>query len=331
MPKKLKTRKPKVLRRNNVKRRTGAKSQAKQIMALSRQVSGLTKRSFAKCHTTWQRGSAAIDRPVGSQGTPYVCPIPYVSCSPNGAVTGVPQRFWTDNLNPFGNPFGKNVVFGLPENAAGSDEIYHTGGIIKWQMTTNEPSLSKYSIFLIRPKRDMADQLVKDRKMKTIASGGTVPGGECFLTENLDYVVHNPGATLGLTQTYFGAQINRKYWDVLYKREVTLGLPGGYGGGGGDFPEATRTIDATGGGSPTSMSMAAGSIKLPAGGLIKLSAVEPQEGFMNAAQATAWEVNYDDQTNEAGAFLVIIGNGITTDGESASMSMIVHDYYKAVV
>jgi len=330
MPKKLRTRKPKVLRRRNVKKRTGARSQARQIAALSRQVQSIVRRQFAKCHTTWQRGLAAIDNPASSIGTPYICPIPYVPCSAAGAASGTAQRFWTDNLNPAGNPFGKKVVFGLAENAAGSNEVYHTGGVIKYQMITNEPSLSKYSIFLIRPKKAMADALVKDRLMKSIASGGTVSGGDSFLTKDLDYVVHDPGTVLGLTQTYFGAQINRKYWDVLYKREVTLGQPGGYGGGTTDFPTATRVSDSTGGGSATSLTMASGSIKLPAGGMIKLADVERQEGGTNAAQATAWEVDYDQQTNESGCYLVIINNGVTTDGESCSMSMLVHDYYKAV-
>jgi len=330
MPKRLRTGKPKVLRRKNVKRRTSAKSQSRQIMALSRQVSSITRRQFEKCHTTWQRGLAPIDRPATDQGTAYVCPIPYVPCTADGAASGVPQRFWTDNLNPFSNPFGKKVVFGLPENAAGSNEVYHTGGNIKYQILTNEPSLTKYTLFLIRPKKVHADQLVKDRKMKTIASGGIVAGGECFLTPDLDYIVHTPGALPGLTQSYFGAQMNRKYWDVLYTREIVLGQPGGLGGGTTDFPAATRTSNTTGGGSPTSVSMASGSIKIPAGGLIKLSAVEPQEGGTNASQATSWEVNYDDQTNEAGCYLVCINNGITTDGESANMSLLVHDYYKAV-
>ena len=324
MPKRLRSGKPKVLKRKNVRRHTGAKSQSRQIMALSRQVSNITKRQFASCHTTWQRASAAIDRDVGSQGTAYVCPIPYVPCSPTGAVAGS-QSFWTDNLAPTVGSYGKKVVFGLPENAAGSNEIYHTGGSIKWQMTTNEPSLTKYTLFLIRPKKVYADQLVKDRNLKS----GAIFGGSSSLTEDLDYIVHNPGAVAGLTQTYFGAQMNRKYWDVLYTRNVTLGTPGGYGGVPTDFPTGLRTVDATSGGSSTSMSMASGTIKLPAGGLVKLSAVAPQQGGTNASQATSWEVEYADQTNEAGVYLVCINNGITTDGESANLAMIVHDYYKA--
>jgi len=327
MPKKLKSSKPKVLRRKNVKRRTGARSQSKQIMALSRQVSSITRRQFANCHTTWQRASEAIDRPVGDQGTAYVCPIPYVPCSPAGAVAGG-QSFWTDNLAPSVGSYGKKVVFGMPENAAGSNEVYHTGGVIKWQMTTNEPSLTKYSLFLIRPKKVYADQLAKDRQLKDSSTG--IFGGSCSLTEDLDYVIHNPGTALGLTQTYFGAQMNRKYWDVLYKREITLGTPGGYGGQLTDFPVALRTVNANSGGSNKSFAMASGSIKLPAGGLIKLSAVAPQQGGTNASQATSWEVEYADQTNESGVYLVCINNGITTDGESANLAMIVHDYYKAV-
>jgi len=195
---------------------------------------------------------------------------------------------------------------------------------------TGARSQARQIAALIRPKKHMADALVKDRLLKGIASGGTVAGGDSFLTKDLDYIVHDPGTILGLTQTFFGAQINRKYWDVLYKREVTLGQPGGFGGGTTDFPTATRVSDSAGGGSNSSLTMASGSIKLPAGGMIKLADVERQEGGTNASQATAWEVDYANQTNESGCYLVIINNGVSTDGESCSLSMIVHDYYKAV-
>ena len=326
MPKRLRG-KPKVLKRKNVKRHIGARSQSRQIMALSRQVSSITRRQFANCHTTWQRALAPIDRGIGSIGEAYVCPIPYVPCSPTGAVAGG-QSFWTDNLAPSVGSYGKKVVFGLSENAAGSNLVYHTGGNIKWQITTNEASLSKYSMFLIRPKRIFADQLTKDRRLKS----GSIFGGEGYLTQDLDYIVHNPGAALGLTQTYFGAQMNRKYWDVLYHREITLGRPGGYGGSLVDFPISTAVADMGASGNPANTAAtASGTIKLPAGGAIKNGQVESQGGGTNASQATGWEVPYSDQTNESGLYLVIVNNGVTTDGESAQMSMLVHDYYKASV
>ncbi len=50
-------RKAKVLRRNNIKRRTGGKAQSKQIMALSKQVSSLTKRSYVSVTTKWIRNN----------------------------------------------------------------------------------------------------------------------------------------------------------------------------------------------------------------------------------------------------------------------------------
>ena len=39
-------RKPRVLKRKNIKRRTGARAQSKQIVALSKQVSSLTKSQY---------------------------------------------------------------------------------------------------------------------------------------------------------------------------------------------------------------------------------------------------------------------------------------------
>jgi len=49
--------KPKVLKRKNIKRKTGAKSQAKQITALSSQLTKLTKTQYETIQTVWNRNN----------------------------------------------------------------------------------------------------------------------------------------------------------------------------------------------------------------------------------------------------------------------------------
>lgn len=319
MPKKLAKRKPRALKGRNIKRRTGASAQSRQILALSRQVSAIRKKQFAKVHTVWQRNMLSVEAVTGGVQA-YVCPVPYVPCNPDGANQPGGQIPWTDNLG-LSTGFEKRAVFGVAREAATSNEIYHTGGVIKWQMITNEPTMSKYSLFLIRPKKGMADQLVESRQLKQGAILNTNAGFASFLQEDLDYVVHSEDG-----ETTFGAQINSKYWSVLYKRDVTLGR----NQAGSGALTLVADLNAPGDAGLTALT-AHGSIKIPAGGMVKNSAVLTQSGSGNASQATAWEVSYADQENDSGLYLVCINNGISLDGENARLGFLVHDYYKACV
>lgn len=321
MPRFLKGR-PRALKARNIARRTGAKAQSKQITALSRQLTSMSRKQFAKVHTVWQRDMLSVESVTGGVQA-YICPLPYVPCNPDGASQPGGQIPWTDNLGLASQPaFSKKSVFGVAREAATSNEIYHTGGLLKWQMVTNEPTFSKYSLFLIRPKKLMADQLVKDRLLKVGTTLNPRAGFAAFLQEDLDYIVHAEGVQGGTT---FGSQINRKYWDVLYTREVTLGA----NSTGGDRTE-TVNYNAPGNYGTTGLT-ACGSIKLPAGGMIKNAAVASQTGTGNTGQATSWEVPYPDQENGTGCYLVCINNGVSLDGENCKLGFLVHDYYKACV
>lgn len=321
MPRFLRKSKPKVLKKRNIRRRTSAKAQSKQIYALSRQVSSITRKQFAKVSTMWQRDLLSVETTTGGVQA-YICPIPYAPGNPNGASTTGGTINWTDNLSLAAQPsFGKSTIFGVAREAATSNEIYHTGGILKWQMTTNEPTLSKYYMFLIRPKKLMADQLVADRQFKQGVLLNPTPGAGSVLQDQLDFVAHHEGLAGG---TLFGAQINRKYWDVLYKREITFGATNTTG--------ATVNVNynAPGDAAMTALTCR-GTIKLPAGGHLKNAARGSQAGGTNAAQATSWEVGYPDQENDSGCYLVVINNGISLDGEAGKLGFIVQDFYKACV
>lgn len=322
MPRKIR-KKSKVLRKRNVQRRTSAKAQSRQIMALSRSVSSITRKQFARVHTTWQRNMLAVEGTTGGIQA-YVCPLPYAPGNPVGASQPGGQVTWTDNLSLAAQAtFSKKAVFGVAREAATSNEIYHTGGCLKWQMVTNEPTFSKYYLFLIKPKPGMADQLVKDRQFKQGTVLNSTLGAAASLTQDLDYVVHEEGLTGG---TLFGAQMNPKYWSVLYQREITLGR----NEAGAQDAEQIFNYNAPGDPGRTGLT-ARGTIKLPAGGMLKNASVASQSGTGNTSQATSWEVGYGDQENEGGCFLVCINNGVSVDGQVCKLGFIVHDYYKACV
>lgn len=288
-------------------------------MALTRQVSSITKRSFARVATKWIRQNLPVET-TGGGGFAYICPIPYAPCNPSGAGTQNPPTTWTDNLSLAAQPsYTKQVIFGIAAEAQNSNEIYHTGGQIRWQMNSNEPQFTKMGLFLIRPKRKMADQLVKDRLLKQGSVLNPTLGFAGYLNKGLDYEVHE-GTGSGPT-TYFGSQINRKYWDVLYSREVAFSHPGG----GAMAPNVNPANTNPKNNSVT----ASGTIKLPAGGMLKNAAVASQLG--PTPQAAGWEVEYGDQTNETGCFLVCINNGVSADLQSISLGFMVTDYYKAAV
>ena len=321
MPSTLK-KKPRVLKNKSIKSRTGAAAQSKQISALSRQLTDMSRKQFAKVSTVWQRDLLSVETTTGGVQA-YICPIPYVAGNPLGAgqANAVPVP-WTDNLSLASQAsFVKSTCFGVAREAATSNEIYHTGGNIKWQMVSNEPTMAKYYMYLIRPKKHLADQLVKDRNFKSGVLLNPTPGAGSSLTGNLDYIAHQEGLAGG---TLFGAQINRKYWDVLYSKEITMGHNNVTGA------QVTVNYNAPGSSAHTALT-ARGTIKLPAGGMIKNAAVATQQGGTNASQATSWEVGYVDQENEAGCYLVVINNGISLDGEAGKLGFLVHDYYKACV
>jgi len=312
--------KSRALKSRNIKRRTGAKAQSKQISAISRQLNTLTKRQFAKVHTVWQRNMLTIDNTLGGVQC-YVCPIPYAPGNPAGASQPGGPVVWTDNLSIASQPtFTKRAIFGVAREAATSNEIYHTGGCIKWQVISNEPTFAKYYLYLIRPKKNMADQLVKDRMLKQGTALNPTLGKASALTADLDYVVHSEGAGT----TVFGAQVNRKYWDVLYTKEITLGS--------NNAGDRTQNINYNAPGSAALTALTdRGTIPLPAGGFLKNAAAASQTGTGNSGQATSWEVGYGDQENESGCFLICINNGVSVDAEDTKLGFIVHDYYKACV
>lgn len=316
------TKKPKVLRRKNIRRRKGATAQSQQIAALSTQLSKMTKTQFETVQTVWNRNNLSVDSLVGGT-TAYICPLPKSMCncfsqSTIQTAALVDKRLsWSDNLGIAAQPtYKKMPIFGSSTAARDSPEAHHMGGTLKWRMISEEPTFSTYSIFVISPKKRQADQLITDRNLKT--GGATDPGRGAALTEATDYITH---------PDVMGSEFNKKFWNVDYQREVNFSHPGSTGLATNVNPSNTD---------PRNNSViATGSVRLKAGGVLKCyntqgpnSTVNPDEGWkpVNASQ-----IGYVDEQNEKTQYLVVINNGVSADLETVNLSLLVKDYYKVVV
>lgn len=313
--------KPKVLRRRNVKRKTGAKAQAKQIMALSRQVSKLSSHTSTSFNTVWQRGSYPIDT-FTTTGKAWVCPIPALPCNPyNSGDTGT-SRLWSDNLVVGSQPsYTKECIFTNPNSIKNCSKIYCNGGVIKWQMNSKEPAYSKITIALIRPKKITADQVTRNRGLKDNTTGAA-PGSAAKLYPKLDYTCHT-GQGDGEPSTFFGCLFNKRCWDVLYQREVAFSSPKNSEG------LTSVTAPQLNSSPMNNGQIATGTIRLPKYGLCMNKALRADGDASQAINAI--ELGFLDSQNEKECYLVCINNGASGDsGETINFGFRVLNYYTAV-
>ncbi|AXH79543.1 MAG: hypothetical protein [Circular genetic element sp.] len=317
-------RKPKVLKGKAIKRKTGAKAQSKQIAALSKCVSSLTKSNYETVQTIWNRNNIAVDPLVGGVNA-FVCPIPKSMCncfsqSTLDTVGDNDVRIpWSDNLGLAAQPtYRKNPIFGSSEAARNSPEANHMGGVLKWRLISDEPSFSTYTVALLSPKSRQADQLITDRNLKGSKASPLAAGSKANLVEGVDFETH---------PDVMGSQFNTKFWNVDYYREVNFSHPGS--------TSQQTTAQANNTNPKNNAIIAQGTIKLKPGGVLKCfnnqsfkSSGSPDLGLepMNASQ-----IGYVDEKNEKLQYLVIINNGVSADLETVNLSLLVRDYYKMVV
>jgi len=316
-------RKPKVLKRKNIKRRTGAKAQSKQITALSKQITSLTKSNYETVQTIWNRNNLSVDPSLGGINA-YVCPIPKSMCNCFSQSTldtagdSDVRIAWSDNLGIAAQQtYRKNPIFGSSEAARNSPEANHMGGVLKWRLISDEPAFSTYTVALISPKSRQADQLITDRDLKG-AKTGLGPGSKALLVEGTDYETH---------PDVMGTQINKKFWNIDYYREVNFSHPGS--------TSQQTTAQANNTNPKNNAIIAQGTIKLKAGGIIKCfnqqSMVDTGSPDLGFKAANASQIGYVDEKNEKIQYLVVINNGVSTDLETVNLSLLVRDYYKMVV
>lgn len=312
-------RKPRTLKRKNIKRKTGARAQSKQILSLSKQITNLTKSNYETVQTVWSRNNLSVDATTGGIRA-YVCPVPksMMNCfgqntlDTNGLTD---QRLkWADNLTIAAQTYyQKSPIFSSSEAARNSPEATHMGGVLKWRLISDEPSFSTYSIFLISPKSRQADQLITDRSLKG-TTGGHNPGSAANLVERTDFITH---------PEVFGSQINKKFWNIDYHREVNFSHPGA--------SNQTVNVNPSNTDPKNNAVIATGSIKLKPGGVIKCMNQQTFDENLKNYPVSASQIGYVDEKNEKLQFLVIINNGLSADLETVNLSLLVRDYYKVAV
>jgi len=322
--------KPRVLKRKNIKRRTGAKAQSTQIMALTKQVSSMTKENYERIRTSWRMLRKPLGYATSATATSFICPIPYVMCDPLGTAPTAANKYWADNNMPIPVPgqtvqtfYQKRLVFGYSDQAANTNRIYHTGASLRYQLETNEPSYSKINLFLIKCKKKQADQLTIDRQLNGTAAG-SFPGSGGNLALDVDYTTYAPSAPAGIpatNETIFGAELNSKYYTVLWKRECCLSHPNGT-----SIEQTVRTSNTN---PANNAVVCSGKIKIPGQGVIKNVSRLTQQ--TDNKSAPAMESSLLDQRNEDCLYLVAIHNDATSDGQSVKLSLVCTDYYNAVV
>lgn len=327
-------RKPRTLRGKNIRRKTGARAQAKQINALSRAVTKINKEQTERIRTVWQINRKSIGTLTSVTPTCYLCPIPYALCDPLGSSPIGDAKFWSDNNMPVAvgqTSYSKSLVFGYSDAAANCNKVYHTGSKIRYQIVTTEPSYSKLMMFLVKPKSKQADQLVIDRQLKGSTAATVVPvapagnpGSSAFMIKDVDYTVYTPPTVGGVptnNDTTFGAEINRKYWDVIYKREITLSHPNATG--------FSTNVNPSNSDPRNNSTVATGSIRIPAAGVIINKSQATQT--VGNKSAGAFENSVLDMRNEQNYTLVLIHNDATADTQTIELSAVINDYYRAVV
>lgn len=287
------------------------------VRTLAKRISTLSRTQTEQVRTSWSRQPLSIQSATTS-GLVYMCPIPYSGCDmQNTFFPGAsgPQG-WSDNLGLAAQPiFEKKPLFGYSEAAMNSPNAKHTGGYLKYQIISNEPSLSKVTLALVQPHKHCADQLTVDRSLNGQSSSSTAPGSLARFSPTFDWVANTAG------DTYFGATINRKFWKVLYQREMTFGVPPSQGGDFTGVPGITLPIPNQNG------LTCSGTIKLPAGGMIRNVSYKNQNTDP-ARQYNPWyEPGLVDERNENTCYLIAIQNGISGDLEQIKMSFIVNDHY----
>jgi len=311
----------KVLRGKNVKRRTGAKAQSKQIMALTKQVRSLNKTTKTRFNMAWQRKTCPIEGLTSNHM--YICPINYMPSDPYAVGSTNVFNTWSDNTQiPSAQSFNKFMLFQAPDFVSNCKHIYHTGSVIKYQLTTNEPDYTKVNIALIRPKKRFADQLTIDRQLLGGPSGSA--GSTSFLTENVDFTAHNGAFTAPNpppTDTVFGLLWNKQYFDVLYNREVAFSHPLA-----GNISSNTNPSNT----SPKNNSVIhTGYIRVPAGGVIQNVSKQQSNPTVRQNEINAIETSILDCRQEDMCYLTAYSNGSTLDGQTVQLAFRVLDSYTA--
>lgn len=276
------------------KKRTGAKAQSKQIVALSKQISKIADISSVPLQLRWQRSNTFIDRlplTAGESGklSKYICPMPV---APNQVGGGGADFADTGPVALQQLDFKKQKIWVTATDVNQKPRCTHRGGYITYKLSRTNFSLRFYKVMLIRAKTVVADQLSLQRGFQFYSPTANPPiiaGQNSNLVEGYDYI-HNPIITV--LDPITGVQMNPQMWDVLYSKTFKFGTNKPF-----LRPELSPNSLANTIGN-TMRTEATGYIKLPAGG-----AVHKIWSTDHTQQAT--NLDYVNQRSEKNVFLVI--------------------------
>lgn len=275
------------------KKRTGAKSQSKQIQALSRQVSKIAEISSVPLQLRWQRQNSFVDREAltaANSGnlTVYMCPIPV---APSQVGANVANFADTGPLAIGANDFKKTKVWITATDVNQKPRCTHRGGYLTYKLSRPNISLRYIKVMLIKSKSSVADQMSLQRSLQYFDANSAPPliaGQSARLIENYDYI-HNPVTTINDPVT--GVQINPQMWEVLAQRTHKFGTEKPF------IPTQAQPISPNAIGQ-SMRTEATGFFKIPAGG-----AVHKIWSTDHTQQAT--NLDYVNQRSEKNVFLVI--------------------------
>lgn len=310
--------KSKTLAPKNIKRRKSASAQSKQIATLARKVRLLNKNTFIPFQMQWGRQQLSCQT-LATSGIPYVCPLVRMPCNPSvqGPI-GPDVKQWRDSLALAAQPaFQKTYLFNIADEVVRANTVYHSGSILKYQVSTTEPGFEKLTLMVVQPHAKTAAQTIADNALD---GDGSVPygpkDGSTNFQQNLDYCLQDGQGASQAPGNYFGVMVNYRRWKVLYKREICLGHPGATNTATNVNPSNTD---------PGNNSLTArGTIKLP--GLGRIQSVSRNQ----IAESNAVDQGILDQAKRDNLYLVAISSGVSGDNEQLFLSWNCVDSYRAV-
>ncbi len=313
-----KFKKSKTLAPKNIKRRKSATAQSKQIATLARKVRLLNKNTFIPFQMQWGRQQLSCQT-LATAGIPYVCPLVRMPCNPTAqGPIGPDIQQWRDSLALAAQPtFQKHYIFNIADEVTRANTVYHTGSILKYQVSTTEPGFEKLTLMVVQPQPKTAAQTIADNALD---GDGNVPygpkDGATNFKLNQDYCLQDGTGASGAPSNFFGVMVNYRRWKVLYKREICLGHPGATNTASNANPANTN---------PGNNSLTArGTIKLP--GMGRLQSVSRNQ----IAESNAVDQGILDQAKRDNLYLVAISSGVSADNEQLFLSWNCVDSYRAV-
>lgn len=318
-----------VTKRRAPKRRKTYRKKASSFKTLSRKVAKLSRSVWTSYNLQWSRpaaefalGPAGVDGTVAEINRPfvYMCPIPV---APSVQVPGgnaspdvnSPAGTFSDNAcnsvypnNEKRIQFLKGRTFITSTNATQSANIRHNGSTMKWRITQAQAQYREYTIMMISPRKDVADQLSLQRSLQYFtgdqrlsqSSNADAPGFNAGLNEGEDYIMlGDQGPQASAVGTTSSVMLNSKSWKTHYKRVITLGHTSVNINGAITLQQnrGSMATDNTG----QTATLASGTIKIPKAGSMRYVAKIDD----HTVQAT--ELGFSNQSSEDLYYLVIFG------------------------